>query len=277
MTIKKAFILLQYILPHHFLSGLVSKLTHAENKTWKNFIINKIIQFYAINMAESAEQDLDKFSNFNVFFTRKINPKLRPIVIAKNAVACPADGVISQVGLIEQERIFQAKDKYFSTVELLGGDADVDKVFAHGSFATIYLSPKDCHRVYMPIKGTLTKMHHIPGRLFSVNAKTTNLIPGLFARNERVICLFTTKIGTMAVVFVGAIFVSSIETTWHGVVTPPTIKSIRSWKYKKNPLIIAKGEEIGRFNMGSTIIVLFEKNKIDWKADFKAGKNVKFG
>jgi phosphatidylserine decarboxylase len=278
MTIKEAFTTLpQYILPHHFLSKLMSKFTHSRCKVWKNLMINQIIKFYGVNMSEAKEQDINHFASFNHFFTRELKPGVRPITSVNNAIACPADGAVSQAGLIEQGQIFQAKGKSFSAVDLLGGDEARAKPFENGSFTTIYLSPKDYHRLHMPVKGTLTEMTHIPGRLFSVNGATTNSVPGLFARNERVACLFDTEVGPMALVLVGAIFVSSVETTWHGVVTPPSIESVRSWQYQDNAPIINKGEEMGRFNMGSTIIVLFGKDKVDWVSEFKAGKKVKLG
>ena len=165
----------------------------------------------------------------------------------------------------------------FSTVDLLGGDAERAKLFEDGVFTTIYLSPKDYHRLHMPLTGTLKEMVHIPGKLFSVNTVTTRSVPGLFARNERVACLFDTEAGPMALVLVGAIFVSSIETIWHGVVTPPTASSVQSWHYDQKPVTLKKGEEMGRFNMGSTIIVLFGKDKVQWDGEFKADALVKFG
>ena len=278
MTIKEALTTLpQYILPHHFLSLLMSKLTHSEIKVWKNFMINQVIKLYGVDMSEAKQQDINQFSSFNQFFTRELKADARPVDTSPNAVVSPADGAVSQAGLIEQGNIFQAKGKSFSTVDLLGGDTQRAAAFENGSFSTIYLSPKDYHRLHMPIKGTLTEMIHIPGRLFSVNTATTNAVPGLFARNERVACLFDTEIGPMALILVGAIFVSSIETTWHGVVTPPTIKKVRSWQYQDNAPVIEKGEEMGRFNMGSTIIVLFAKDKVEWDTGFKAGKTVKLG
>jgi phosphatidylserine decarboxylase len=278
MTLKEALTTLpQYILPHHFLSGLMSKFTHSEIKVWKNLMITQIIKFYGVNMSEAKEQDINNFASFNHFFTRELKSDIRPITSANNAIACPADGAVSQAGLIEQGQIFQAKGKSFSAVDLLGGDEARVQPFIDGSFATIYLSPKDYHRLHMPIKGSLTEMIHIPGRLFSVNNATANSVPKLFARNERVACLFDTEFGPMALVLVGAIFVSSIETTWHGVVTPPSTDSVRSWQYQDDPLVIEKGAEMGRFNMGSTVIVLFAKDKVKWEANFKAGKEVKLG
>lgn len=278
MTLKEALTTLpQYILPHHFLSRLMSKFTHCEIKAWKNLMISQIVKFYDVDMSEAINPDIKHYVSFNKFFTRELKSGVRPITSASNAIACPADGAVSQAGLIEQGQIFQAKGKSFSAFDLLGGSADRAKAFENGSFTTIYLSPRDYHRLHMPFKGTLTEMVHIPGRLFSVNTATTNSVPGLFARNERVACLFDTEMGPMALVLVGAIFVSSIETNWHGVVTPPTIESVRSWQYQDNAPVIDKGEEMGRFNMGSTIIVLFGKDKIIWEPGFVADKQVKLG
>jgi phosphatidylserine decarboxylase len=278
MNFKEALTTLpQYILPHHFLSALMSKFTHSEIKVWKNLMIQQIIKIYGVNMSESKEQDINQFASFNQFFTRELKADARPITAVNNAIACPADGAVSQAGLIEQGNIFQAKGKSFTAVDLLGGDSKRAAAFENGCFTTIYLSPKDYHRLHMPIKGRLTEMVHIPGRLFSVNTATTNSVPGLFARNERVACLFDTEVGPMALILVGAIFVSSIETTWHGVVTPPSIESVRSWQYQDDAPVIEKGEEMGRFNMGSTIIVLFGKDKAQWDASFEAGKTVNLG
>jgi phosphatidylserine decarboxylase len=267
----------QYILPHHFLSRLMSKFTHSEIKPWKNLMINQIIKFYGVNMSEAKEQDINNFTSFNHFFTRELKSAVRPVTNDEDAIACPADGAVSQAGLIEQGKIFQAKGKSFSAVDLLGGDEARAKPFENGNFTTIYLSPKDYHRLHMPVTGTLTEMIHIPGRLFSVNNGTANSVNGLFARNERVACLFDTEFGPMAVILVGAIFVSSIETTWHGVVSPPTISTVQNWKYTENETVIAKGKEMGRFNMGSTIIVLFAKDNVNWNADLIAGETVQLG
>lgn len=278
MTFKEALTTLpQYILPHHFLSNLMSKLTHSENKTWKNLMITQIVKFYGVNMDESKEQNIDNFSSFNQFFTRELKPDARPLTTVEHSIACPADGAVSQARLIEQGKIFQAKGKSFTAIDLLGGDAERAKPFENGSFTTIYLSPKDYHRMHMPVDGTLTDMVHVPGRLFSVNTATTNSVPELFARNERVVCIFDTEYGQMALILVGAIFVSSIETTWHGVVTPPSVSSISSWSYQEDNIVIKKGDEMGRFNMGSTIIVLFEKDQVKWDDTFVAGKGVKLG
>jgi phosphatidylserine decarboxylase len=278
MTIKTTlFTLLQTILPHHALSRLMSVLTHSENKAWKNLFITQIIKHYGVNMDEALDPDIDTYKSFNYFFTRQLRPNARPLTVEKHAIACPADGAVSQAGAIVDGKIFQAKGKSFTAIDLLGGSAERAEPFNNGVFTTIYLSPKDYHRLHMPLTGTLKEMVHIPGRLFSVNTATTESVPGLFARNERVAAIFDTEAGPMALVLVGAIFVSSIETVWHGVVSPPTISSVQSWNYSDNAPVLKMGEEMGRFNMGSTIIVLFGKDNVQWSNDFKAEKLVKLG
>ncbi|MDT4290761.1 archaetidylserine decarboxylase [Methylomonas sp. MO1] len=270
-------VLPQYALPHHALSGLMSKLTHCQNKTWKNLFIKSIVQMYGVNMQEARFQDLDHYPSFNDFFTRELKDGARQIASAANAIACPADGAVSQAGPISNGRIFQAKGHDYTALELLGGDTERAQAFENGSFATIYLSPKDYHRLHMPLTGTLKEMVHIPGRLFSVNNTTVGAVPNLFARNERVACIFDTDAGPMALILVGAIFVSSVETVWHGVVTPPSISAPRTWRYQEDAPTLEKGVEMGRFNMGSTIIVLFGKEKTAWNEDLTAGKAVQLG
>ncbi len=278
MNLKEALITLpQYVLPHHALSTMMSKLTHCENKAVKNFCIKLAIKHYGVNMGEALEPDINAYKSFNHFFTRELKPGVRPLSTERNAIVCPCDGAVSQAGDITNGQIFQAKGKSFTATELLGGDAARAEPFNNGVFTTIYLSPKDYHRLHMPLTGTLQEMVHIPGRLFSVNAATTNSVPGLFARNERVAAIFDTDSGPMALVLVGAIFVSSVETAWHGVVTPPSVTSVQSWQYGDDAPTLKIGEEMGRFNMGSTIIVLFGKDKAQWDAGFKAGKTVKLG
>jgi phosphatidylserine decarboxylase len=256
----------------------MSHLTHCENRPWKNLFIRQIIKHYGVNMDEALEPDINAYLSFNHFFTRELKPEARPLTTEEGAIASPADGVVSQAGHITNGEIFQAKGKSFTAVDLLGGDAERAKPFNNGVFSTIYLSPKDYHRLHMPLTGTLKEMVHIPGRLFSVNTATTRSVPGLFARNERVAAIFDTEAGPMALVLVGAIFVSSIETVWHGVVTPPTVSTVMTWFYQKTKAVtLQKGEEMGRFNMGSTIIVLFGKDCVQWNADVQAEKPVKLG
>ncbi len=278
MTLKDALTTLpQYILPHHALSRMMSKLTHCENKAWKNLFIKQIIRHYGVNMDEAKQPDINAYKSFNDFFTRDLKPSARQLTSEVNAIASPADGAVSQAGAISEGEIFQAKGKSYTALDLLGGSEERAKAFNNGVFTTIYLSPKDYHRLHMPITGTLREMVHVPGRLFSVNTATTRSVPRLFARNERVVAIFDTELGPMALVLVGAIFVSSIETVWHGVVTPPSVTSVQTWDYKENAPTLKMGEEMGRFNMGSTIIVLFANNKVQWDSEFVADKIVKLG
>jgi len=268
---------LQYILPQHALSRLMHRLTRCENRAWKNAFIKTIVRLYRVDVDEAREPDLAAYPSFNAFFTRALRPDARPLCPDRDALLCPADGAVSQIGDIAAGRILQAKGKHYSAEELLGGDAERAKPFANGKFATIYLSPRDYHRLHMPLAGTLKEMVHVPGRLFSVNAATADNVPNLFARNERVAAIFDTEAGPMALVLVGAIFVASIETVWHGEVTPPAGTQVRTWNYSGDVPVLAQGEEMGRFNMGSTIIVLFGDNAVAWEAGLKAGDAVRMG
>jgi len=228
-------------------------------------------------MQEAKNSDWKSYSSFNNFFTRELNEDAREVCSDKKSIISPADGTISQLGKINSDLIFQAKGHAYSLTQLLGNREDLGKTFKSGEFNTIYLSPKDYHRVHMPVDGTLTEMIHVPGELFSVNPTTVENVPALFARNERVICLFDTNAGPMAMILVGAIFVGSIETVWHGEVTPPTSKEIRNWLYEDEEKSFAKGEEMGRFNMGSTVILLHAENKTSWTKELKAGQTVRLG
>jgi len=274
---KTLFSLFQYLLPQHALSRLMRSLTRCENRAWKNAFIRTVARLYRVNLDEALEPNLEAYAHFNAFFTRALKPGTRPLCADSDALLCPADGAISQIGDISADRILQAKGKYFSATELLGGDAERARPFANGKFATVYLSPRDYHRLHMPLSGTLKEMVHIPGRLFSVNASTADNVPNLFARNERVAAIFDTEAGPMALVLVGAIFVASIETVWHGEVTPPAGTQVRTWNYSGDVPFIAKGGEMGRFNMGSTIVVLFGENAVAWEAGLKAGDAVTMG
>ena len=282
MTIKLSqliFALPQYLLPHHLLSRVMQAITHSTQKTWKNILINVFRRTYQVNLDDAEQSDIEDYASFNDFFTRALKPGIRPISRDSDSIVCPADGMISQIGFLKNDRVLQAKGRDYGIVDLVGGDENTASPFVDGCFATIYLSPRDYHRLHMPVTGTLKKMIHVPGRLFSVNSATTAVIPNLFARNERVIAVFDTVIGPMALVLVGAIFVSSIETVWHGVVTPPTRNAIRQWDYdsKAQQRQFVRGEEMGRFNMGSTIIVLFGKQAVHWLEDACAGKQVTVG
>ena len=278
MKFKDAcFIVMQHVLPQHFLSRVMHFFTRIQISWWKNLQIQSIVKIYAVDLTEAVDTNPKNYPSFNHFFTRALKQTARPITNDPRAIISPADGMLSQLGLIDDSAIFQAKGKTFSVVDLLGGEPDRAKPFIGGNFATIYLSPKDYHRLHMPLDGKLREMIHIPGRLFSVSPVTTEHIPNLFARNERVVALFETEVGPVALVLVGAIFVSSIETVWHGVVTPPSATNPRIWNYCDQDIVLNKGDEMGRFNMGSTIVVLFPKNRIHWSAQLRANSSVLVG
>lgn len=265
-----------FLLPTHFLSALLHRFMRIEWKAFKNYQIKLFCKVYPVKLEEAANADCNTYENFNQFFTRALKPDARPIEKNAEQIISPVDGAISELGPIKTDLLFQAKNHYFSIADLLGGDAELAKQFEHGQFATIYLSPKDYHRIHMPVEGTLEQMIHVPGQLFGVNPSSVKAIPNLFARNERVVNLFQTPLGPMALIQVGAIFVSSIETTWHGVVTPPRRKQVQTWSYQ-NQEAMTQGEEMGRFNMGSTVILLFAKDRMQWQEGLKAGDLVRLG
>ncbi|HLF96074.1 MAG TPA: archaetidylserine decarboxylase [Methylococcaceae bacterium] len=270
------FALPQYILPHHALSRLIGYLTRCTQPAVKDFLIRRFIPRFGVNMAEALEENPANYASFNDFFTRKLKPDARPLASENDAVLCPADGVLSRFGSITEGRLIQAKGRDYRLVELLGGDEELAQGFDGGAFATVYLSPRDYHRLHMPLAGTLRETIHVPGRLFSVNRATTSVIPNLFARNERVIALFDTDAGPMALILVGAIFVASIETVWDGLVTPPTVHEIRRWHFPR-PVHLERGAEMGHFNMGSTIIALFAPGALGWDSALACGKSVRMG
>ncbi len=270
---------LQYILPKHLLSRLVGKLAAAKAGWLTTALIKLFIRQYNVNMAESQLSDAKDFDTFNAFFTRALKDGVRPIQEGEDVVVYPVDGAISQLGDISNDRIFQAKGHDYSARALLGGKQKLAEMFSGGKFATIYLSPRDYHRIHMPIDGQLTDMLYVPGELFSVNPLTTENVPGLFARNERVVTLFDTPKGKMAMVLVGATIVASIETTWAGTVTPPTGKNVNHWEYSErglNAISLKKGEEMGRFKLGSTVVLLFEKDMLEFE-DALPGQATKLG
>jgi len=268
----------QYLMPGHLVSRLIHAFTRQRHVGIKNRFTDWFVKHFKVNMEEALESDPHAYENFNAFFTRALKPGVRPIVEGENELACPVDGAVSQARPIEDGRIFQAKGHDYSLEQLLGGSAERAEPFHGGSFATIYLSPRDYHRIHMPITGTLREMVHVPGRLFSVNPSTTRVIPGLFARNERVVSIFDTAVGPMAMVKVGAVNVGSVETVWAGEVTPPAGRVVRSWHYEGDEAItLQKGEEMGRFNMGSTVIVVFTPEAVNWSDEIQAGAPVQLG
>ena len=249
-----------YVAPHHALSRIVFWLTRLETPL-AHPVMRLFTRAYGVNMQEAESEDFKSFSSFNAFFTRALKPTARVIASEPNVLASPVDGTVSQAGEIHDNRIFQAKGKTYTLEELLGGDDTVCAPFVGGQFATLYLSPRDYHRIHMPLTGTLTSMVYIPGRLFSVAPHTVAAVPKLFARNERVVALFETKAGPVAMVLVGAINVAAIETVWHGLVTPPTLSTVTRYNYSgKRTISLEKGAEMGRFNMGSTVILLTGSN-----------------
>lgn len=267
----------QYLVPTHLISWLFYKLTRSRFKPWKNWLINWFIKTYRVDMSLAEQADPKKFDNFNAFFTRALHENARPVDMNPDVFVCPVDGTISQIGNIESDRIFQAKGHDHSLERLLASKEIDGSRFIDGRFATIYLSPRDYHRIHMPVKGTLSKMVYVPGKLFSVNAATTRRIPALFARNERVLCEFETDIGTMLMVLVGALNVSRIDTVWAPNVGAGS-HHLQHWDYTGDQAItLEKGAEMGRFNMGSTVILLMENNSINWLPDFSADNPVTMG
>ena len=273
----KIFIFLQHILPQHLLSRWVGWLARLEHPVWlKNWLVHVFIRHFGVNMAEAADPDPTRYPSFNAFFTRPLREGARPL--AQADILCPADGAISQLGAIEGGRIFQAKGQSFSAWELLGGDTERAPLFDGGRFATIYLSPRDYHRVHMPLAGRLTASRYIPGDLYSVNQVTAANVPRLFARNERLVCHFDTEVGPMAMVLVGAMIVAGIETVWAGQVAPPPDRPVEV-DYLKLPAAVAleKGAEMGRFMLGSTVILLFPRDSVSWDEAYGAGVATRLG
>ena len=271
----QAFIALQKMLPQHLLSRTVGRLAASEQPLIKNTLIRRFAQRYDIDMTLAANPDLASYPSFNAFFTRALRDGVRPIDMGEDSIACPADGAISQLGAIEADAVLQAKGQSFSLRQLLGDDA-LAAPFAGGSFATVYLSPRDYHRVHMPLAGTLTDTVYVPGELFSVNAVTAEHVPGLFARNERLVCLFDVSHRgqhvRMAVVLVGAMIVAGIETVATGRMTPNS-----TFEHRHHQLKLAKGAELGRFYLGSTAIVVLPPGCAHWLDTLKAGSPVRMG
>ncbi len=272
------FIIFQHLVPQHLLSRLTGWLAGLRHPLWlKDRVIRRFIAHFDVNMAEAAQPDPEAYASFNEFFTRPLREGARPIADAD--IVCPADGAVSQLGDIEDGRIFQAKGQAFSARELLGGDEARAAQFHDGSFATIYLSPRDYHRVHMPIAGRLTATCYIPGRLFSVNQVTAQNVERLFARNERLVCYFDTVAGPMAMVLVGAMVVAGIETVWSGQEAPPRrdLPVERDFLQPPAPVALEKGEEMGRFMLGSTVILLFGEGAIQWQPQYAAGTPTRLG
>ena len=273
---KKFCVFLQFVIPQHLLSRLVGFFMNCHWSWLKNKLISWFIKHYHVDMRLAEKTRISDYATFNEFFTRKLKPQLRPMSKDKKAIICPVDGVVSQIGSIQDNTIIQAKKKSYTINELLAGNKYA-KTFNQGSFVTLYLSPKDYHRIHIPTKGRLIEMIYVPGRLFSVNPATTASIDGLYAKNERVICVFETEFGMMVVILIGALLVGSIHTVWANKVLPNKYKTIQSWQYKKKNIVLKRGDELGHFELGSTVIVLFEPNKLKWKQTLQHQTSVKFG
>lgn len=273
--LDRLFIWLQYCMPKQLLSRLVGLLADIEIQWIKNLLIKIFIAQYQVDMSEAQYADAAKYTSFNEFFTRSLKIGLRPIDPTLSSIVSPADGVVSEAGLINQSTLFQAKGQHYNLQMLLGGDTALAEPFENGSFATIYLSPKDYHRVHMPAQGTLRKSIYVPGKLFSVNQTTANHVPQLFARNERLICFFDGPNGAFVVILVGALIVAGIETVWSGQVAPKS-KKICTTDYSQ-AITLNRGDEMGRFKLGSTVILLFPEKSAAWGDEIIAGHGVKVG
>lgn len=268
----------QYLIPQHVLSVMMHRLTQSKRPWLKQRLIRFVASKYQVDMTDAANSDLDSYASFNAFFTRSLKSGSRPLEGDQSVVVSPVDGVISQLGDITDQQLIQAKGRRYRLDDLLAGDDLICQQLTGGQFATIYLSPRDYHRIHMPLAGRLLQMTYIPGKLFSVNPRTVRAVPNLFARNERLVTVFETAQGPMVLILVGAIFVGSMETVWSGQITPPYGSSIKRWHYDKDDLIqLEKGQEMGRFNMGSTVIVLLPKQAKRFAEKWQANSAVRMG
>jgi len=265
----------QRLLPKRLLTEQLGRLAAAEGGAWTTRVIERFIRRYGVNMAEAANPDPASYKSFNAFFTRPLKTGARPL--AKASWICPVDGAISAFGRIEADQVFQAKGHGYSTRELIGGDAAEAARYQDGHFATLYLSPKDYHRIHMPVAGTLRRMTWVPGSLYSVNPATARALPGLFARNERVVCHFDTTHGPFVLVLVGATVVGSMATTWHGVVNPPRHPTVKSWDYASSEHRFEQGQEMGRFLLGSTVVMLWPKTALTFNPNWKPTGPIRLG
>ena len=270
---------LQHLLPKTLLTQLAGVVARAQGGAVTTAIIRRFIARYGVDMAEAANPDPASYASFNEFFTRPLRPGARPLASAD--WICPVDGAISQFGGISGDRVFQAKGHDYSTTALLGGDEALARHFHGGHFATLYLSPRDYHRIHMPRAGRLMRMLHVPGALYSVNPATARGVPGLFARNERVVCVFQGDAGTQGqpwvLVLVGATIVGSMATTWHGVVNPPRSSAVRDWRYADQRIELAQGAEMGRFLLGSTVVMLMPPGPLAWNPAWAPGGPIRLG
>ena len=269
-------VLLQYILPKQRLTALAGHIARAHGGAMTTRLIRWFVGKYSVDMNEAADADIRSYKSFNEFFTRPLKAGSRPIAAAD--FVCPVDGAISQFGSIDDHHMLQAKGHRFTTTQLVGGDAALASQFRHGSFANLYLSPKDYHRLHMPCDGKLTRMIYVPGKLFSVNPVTARGVPNLVARNERVVCVFeSVEHGLFVMVLVGATIVGSMATVWHGVVNPTRINRTSEWAYTDQDIVLKKGEEMGRFLLGSTIVMLWKRGAIAFNEDWMPERKVRLG
>jgi phosphatidylserine decarboxylase len=272
----KPAIFLQFIAPKQLITIIAGRLANKQCGILTTKVIQWFVKRYHVNMAEAADADISHYKTFNDFFTRPLSENARPI--AQADFVCPVDGAISQFGDIDQDQIFQAKGHHYSTLALVAGDEKLANQFNDGHFACLYLSPKDYHRIHMPCDGKLVSMTYVPGDLFSVNPTTAANVPNLFARNERVVCEFTSdKHGTFVLVLVGATIVGSMATTWHGIINPPRSNKIRQWHYDNKAVVLKQGEEMGRFLLGSTVVMLFKKDALTFNSDWQSAQSIKLG
>ena len=269
-------VLPQYVLPKRGLTAFAGRVASRERGATTTRLVRWFVRKYGVDLSEALESDPAAYASFNDFFTRALKPGARPIADAD--LVCPVDGTISQFGRIEHDQILQAKGHRYSTTALVGGDAALAARFHDGSFATLYLSPKDYHRIHMPCDGTLVRMVHVPGSLFSVNPTTARGVPGLFARNERVVCVFESDaVGVFVLTLVGATIVGSMATVWHGAVNPPRVRRVREWQYPERSVALKKGDEMGRFMLGSTVVLLFPKRGLRFNPAWHPGGDVRLG
>ena len=268
-------VLPQYLLPQRALTTLMGRLADAKGGASTQAAIRRFVARYGVDLSEAANPDAASYASFNDFFTRALREGARPLADAP--WICPVDGAISQFGAIERDQIFQAKGHRYSTTALVGGDAALAAAFEDGAFATLYLSPRDYHRIHMPCAGRLRRMIHVPGALFSVNPTTARGVPGLFARNERVVCVFDSAHGPFVLVLVGATIVGSMATVWHGVVNPPRPGHLREWRYDEPAIELARGAEMGRFLLGSTVVMLFPRDTLRFNPDWAPGRPIRMG
>ncbi|MCX7161465.1 MAG: archaetidylserine decarboxylase [Rhodocyclales bacterium] len=268
-------VLPQYLLPKQALTALAGKFAGARAGGLTTAVIRWFVGRYGVDMGEAVNPDIAAYASFNEFFTRPLKAAARPLADA--GFICPVDGAISQFGAIERDQIFQAKGHHYSTAALVGGDAGLAAQFRDGSFATLYLSPKDYHRIHMPCDGRLLRMIHVPGELFSVNPVTARGVPGLFARNERVVCVFESAGGPFVLALVGATIVGSMATVWHGVVNPPRPGHLREWHYGDQQLRLQQGEEMGRFLLGSTVVMLFPQGALKFNPQWSPQRPIRMG